>query len=189
MAEVKIPRNATPHKPRSRKHELHTDDIKIEQREEVVQTGDPESLSDGPVKIDPVTHPNLSKSYLDALAFNQEPVTVMFTPGQERFSAPFVDGYIAGVGIEVLSDDGTWLKIEQVPVNVEVTTKRMYVEIFARAKHTDVRAYSSGVQANGTDPQNFFKESTMLKYPFVVIDDPRGAQGAEWLRKIISGRA
>lgn len=177
-------------KPSSRKHELHTDDIKIEQAAPVSESGDEpaEDIHQSDIFVDKALHPGLSKAYLEELRFNEEPVTVMFTPPQERFAAPFVDAAVMGTGIEALSQDGRWLQLYQVPVGQEVTIKRKYVEVFARCKHTDVRAFSRGVPSDGSEPVNDTLRSTNLKHPFVLIED-KNPRGREWLTKIVTGRA
>lgn len=176
-------------KPSSRRHELHTDDIKIEQVDPVSEVGDDASadIHHATILVDKALHPGLPKSYLDELAFNEEPVTVMFTPAQERFAAPFVDAAVMGTGIEAMTDDGRWLQLHQVPVGQEVTIKRKYVEVFARCKHTDVRAFSRGVPSDGSEPVNDTLRSTNLKFPFVLIED-KNPRGREWLMKIVTGR-
>lgn len=176
-------------KPSSRKHELHTDDITIEQAPPVSERGDDEAdnLHQNTIFVDKALHPGLPKSYLEELRFNEEPMTVMFTPAQERFAAPFVDAAVMGIGIEALSEDGRWLQLHQVPVGKEVTIKRKYVEVFARCKHTDVRAFSRGVPSDGSEPVNDTLRSTNLKFPFVLIED-KNPRGREWLMKIVTGR-
>lgn len=178
--------------PTSRRHELHTDDIKIEQPDPIVEAdGRTDVLEEelaSPIVTDKAMHAGLSKGLLAELAFNEEPVTVMFTPNQERFAAPFVDAYCQNKGIEVLTDDGHWICLTQVPVNVEVTMKRKYVEIFARCQHTDVKANHGGIPHDGSDPVNKTLRSTNLKHPFVLIQDVN-PRGREWLKRLIMGRA
>jgi hypothetical protein len=176
-------------KPSSRKHELHTDDIKIEQASPVSERGDEQAadIHQSSIFVDKAMHPGLPKAYLEELRFNEEPVTVMFTPAQERFAAPFVDAAVMGIGLEAMSEDGRWLQLHQVPVNMEVTIKRKYVEVFARCKHTDVRAFARGVPSDGSEPVNDTLRSTNLKFPFVLIED-KNPRGREWLMKIVTGR-
>ncbi len=175
-------------KPPRRRRELHTDDIKIEQAPPISERGDEEQdLHQSTIFVDKSLHPGLPKSYLDELRFNEEPVTVMFTPAQERFAAPFVDASVMGTGIEALSEDGRWMQLHQVPVGVRITTKRKYIEVFARCKHTDVKAFHRGVPSDGSEPVNDTLRSTNLKYPFVLIDD-KNPRGQEWLTKIVMGR-
>jgi hypothetical protein len=178
--------------PTSRRHEIHTDDITIEQPDPIAEAdGRTDLLAEdlaSPVMTDRSMHAGLSKELLAELAFNEEPVTVMFTPNQERFAAPMVDAYCQNRGIEVLTDDGVWLCLTQVPVNVEVTMRRKFVEIFARCKHTDVKAHHGGVPHDGSDPINNTLRSTNLKHPFVLIED-KNPVGREWLKRLIMGRA
>ena len=176
-------------KPSSRKHEVHVADIPIEQIPPVSEVGDEESpdIHQNRILVDPALKNPLPKSYLDELAFNEEPVTVMFTPGDGRFAAPFVDAAVMGVGIEVMAEDGRWIEMWQVPVGVEVTMRRKYLEVFARCKHTDVKAYSRGIPQEG-NPINDTLRTTNVKYPFAVIED-KNPRGAQWLQSIIRPRA
>ncbi len=175
------------HQPSSRKHEQFAGDIAIEQAPPLIE-GENDADRESPIFTDKALHAGMLKKYADELAFNEEPVTVMFLPGQDRFAAPFVDAYVNGKGIEVLSHDGRWLELHQVPVNVEVTMKRKYLEVFARAKHTDVKAYHEGGIEDGKEPINQLLRNTNLKFPFTVVED-KDPRGHEWLQKIVMGRA
>src|SRR5574343_314802 len=172
--------------PSSRKSEVFAGDIKIEQPGVLVE--DVNDAEPEKVIVDKAMHAGLTKGYLADLAFNEEPVTVMFHPTQDRFAAPFVDAYVNSRGIEVMDTDGRWLEMHQVPINVEVTMKRKYLEVFARAKHTDVKTNVIGGSADGSEPINQLLRTINLKYPFSVVQD-KNPRGHEWLQKIIMGRA
>lgn len=178
-----------PRKTKAKKSEFHTSEVKIEQLPPVVDDGDreDESLLPRVHRVDKAKHPSLTKEYYDELKFNEEPVTVRFTSGGDRFAPKFVDCAVMGKGIEVLMD-GRWLELFQVPVNQNVTMKRKYVEVFARCKHTDVVARSNGIPRDGMPTVNDTLYNTNLKYPFSVIDD-RNPKGHDWLTRILLGRA
>lgn len=175
------------HQPSSRKQEQYAGDIAIEQAPPITEGQNDEDRS-SPIIVDKALHAGMTKAYAAELAFMEEPVTVMFLPGQDRFSAPFVDAYVNGKGIEVLSHDGHWLEFHQVPVNKEITMKRKYLEVFARAKHTDVKAYHEGGVDEGKEPINQTLRNTNLKFPFTVVHDPAEKRGHEWLQKLVMAR-
>ena len=172
----------------SRKKEFYAGDVKIDQLPPVIEQGlsEDDSLLPKVHLVDKAKHASLTKDYLDELAFMEEPVTVRFTSGMDRFAPKFVDCAVNGKGIEVLID-GKWLELCQVPVNHNVTMKRKYLEVFAHCKHTDVVARHQGVPTNGTQPINETIPSTNLKHPFSVIVEPN-PRGAEWLTRILVGQ-
>lgn len=178
-----------PKKRTSGKREFHTSDVKIDQIPPILDRGEREddSLLPKVHLVDKAKHPHLTKAYLDELAFNEEFVTVRFTSGMDRFAPKFVDCAVNGKGIEILLNDRV-LEVFQVPVNQNVTMKRKYVEVFARCKHTDVVARSHGPTRDGSPPVNETTPNTNLKHPFSVIED-RNPRGAEWLTRILVGRA
>ena len=171
------------------KKEFHSSDVKPEQLPPIIDRGDldDDSLLPKLHVVDKHAHPTLTKEYLAELAFNEEPVTVRFTSGSDRFAPKFVDCAVNGKGIECLID-GRWIEMFQVPVNALVTMKRKYVEVFARCKHTDVQARSHGPTRDGSPPVNETIPSTNLKHPFSMIED-KNPRGHEWLTRILLGRA
>lgn len=172
----------------TRKKEFHASDVKIDQLPPVVEQGmeEMESLLPRVHVVDKAKHSGLTKDYLDELAFMEEPVTVRFSSGMDRFAPKFVDCCVNGKGIEVLMN-GRWLEFFQVPVNQNVTMKRKYLEVFARCKHTDVVARHRGVPNDNSQPINETIPSTNLKHPFSVIED-RNSRGPEWLTRILVGQ-
>ena len=173
----------------TRKKELHTSDVKIEQAEPIVDRGDQGGIAivAKALKIDPAKHPHLEKSYYDELAFNEEPLTVRFTSGQDRHAPKFVDCSVNGKGIEVLMDNGKWLEVFQVPVNQNVVMKRKYVEVFARCKHTYVTARHE-YEGNNPDPINKTVPTSDFKHPFSTVED-KNPKGPEWWIRVSGYRA
>lgn len=173
------------------KKEFHTDEVKPEVREGLVETEDdePESVLSQIHVVDKELHGArvLSKDYLEQLAFMEEGVTVSFSQSHERFAAPFVDCSVNGKGIEALHN-GRWLEVHQVPVNNPVTIKRKYLEVFARCKHTDIKAYSEGGRDGSNKPINRTDPNEFLKHPFSVLHDPN-PRGHDWLIRILTDRA
>ncbi len=172
----------------TRKNEFHANEVKIDQLPPVIEQGmsDADSLLPKVHVVDKAKHAGFSKDYLDDLAFMEEPVTVRFHSGTDRFAPKFVDCAVNGKGIEVLVGK-KWVEFFQVPVNQSVTIKRKYVEVFGYCKHTDVVARHRGIPNDGSQPVNEMIPSTNLKHPFTVIED-RNQRGHEWLTRILVGQ-
>lgn len=111
------------------------------------------------------------KEKADALAFNEEVVTVVVhTTDDENAENP----------IEV----GVNGRKQFFMRGVEQKVRRKYVEVLARAK---VTKYAQNIKAS--DPQEFnrMRPTTALRYPFSLIHDPNTAKGGQaWLSKILA---
>jgi hypothetical protein len=68
--------------------------------------------------------------------------------------------------------------------------KRCVVEVMAGCRDAFVKAgYNEVRGADGPTPQNYtMHNSGMLKYPFSVLQDPRGELGARWLQGVLARR-
>lgn len=172
----------------SRKKERHTSDVKIEQPETVVERPGDEvrTLLATQLRVDIVKHPHLTDDYLKELAFMEEPVTVRFSSGTDRYAPKFVDCQVNGKGIEVLQTNGKWLEVFQVPVNRNVVMKRKYVEVFARCKHTYVTAHHE-YEGNNPEPINKMVPNSDFKHPFSIVED-KNPLGDEWFNRVASLR-
>ena len=106
------------------------DDIKIDQH--ALIGGDTNEREPIIIKAEKGT----SKSYLDELAFMEEPVTIRLEPSAEKNAPAWFPASVNGEGAEVLQPDGRWLHMAEgyLPVGRRVTTKRKYVEVLLRAK-------------------------------------------------------
>lgn len=112
------------------------------------------------------------QEYLDALAFNEEIVTICLHRGREEFSPPYHDFYVNGV-------------CEMVPVDRDHKIKRKFVEVMARAQAISVRTESreiEGDQSAGT--VNQAHRSPRTTYSFVLREDKNSKGGEPWLAKI-----
>lgn len=132
-----------------------------------------------------VVRPNeeqLHKEYLDALAFNREPITIRIEPSMEENPPLFIECWVNGVGCEIFRD-GKWQVVGAFPVGVEVVTRRMYVEALARSKKISVRT----VVRNQTSerPDNIIQRSVNQRAAFSVIED-KNPKGAAWLRSVVN---
>ncbi len=187
---VESPVKVNQSKASKHKKELHTSEMPLAQLPSTHEDEHDELESPLPKveHIDKDARPSFTKAHYDQLAFNEDAVTISFSQSHERFAAPFVDCKVNGRGIEALIGD-RWIEVHQVPVNKPVIIKRKYVEVFARCKHTDVKAFSTGGPQDGASVVNHTEPQSNLKHPFSVIHDPRGMAGHEWLNKILADRA
>jgi hypothetical protein len=127
----------------------------------------------------------LSKGYLADLAFMEEPVTILIQDNSGNSQCPetHVPVAVNGKDAEVLQN-GRWMAIGWLPIGVELTTKRKYVEVLARSK-------SDAVNTNHDDatverPRNMINRRTSQNYPLSVLHDGN-PRGREWLSRIMMG--
>ena len=78
--------------------------------------------------------------------------------------------------------NGKWVVLGFLPVGIEVTTKRKYVEVLARSKVDNISTDVGSMLED--DPRNTLDISTSSKAPFSVIED-RNPMGRAWLSKLI----
>lgn len=125
----------------------------------------------------------LTGGYLADLAFNEEPVTIRIEQNQ-RGDLPetYVPVQVNGRGAEVLQN-GSWIAVAWLPIGIEVTTKRKYVEVLARAKSDAVKTEHE--DANVERPRNTVNRRTSANYPVTILKD--SARGHEWLSRIMMG--
>jgi hypothetical protein len=70
----------------------------------------------------------LQNEYLEALAFNEDPITISLEPTQEKNPPKWIECWVQGKGAEVLTADG-WQAWGYLPMGSLITTKRKYVEV------------------------------------------------------------
>ena len=155
--------------------ELHTDDIKIAQKP-VIETR--EDLADEIIIAPEV----LMKGYAEALAFNEEPITIRIERTSEKNPPKVVDAWVNGKGAEVLHN-GRWLELGFIPVGFPVTTKRKYAEVLAKAK-IDTCNTNDDRDTTVEHPANLVARSTSSRAPFSVIED-RNPKGVAWLNGLV----
>jgi len=154
--------------------EQYTGDIPIPQKPAIETRAD---LDDEVI----VAAPNLNKDYEAALAEAEEPVTIRIERSGEKFAPKSVECWVNGKGAEAFFN-GRWNEITWVPVGMQVTLKRKYVEVLARSRVDTIE--TNVVERDGEDPRNFIDRSTSSRAPFSVIED-RSPRGAEWLRNLL----
>lgn len=154
---------------------LRTEDIKIEQAEPIenaedrvgqVVAGDDTILED--------------KVYTELLKMGDDPVTIMINPSNEENAPQSYPCWVNGKGAEVFLN-GQWVIATYLPVGIELTTKRKYVEVLARAKTDNIRTEHEG--ANVERPRNTVRRTTSAVANFTVIED-RNPRGPAWFAEL-----
>lgn len=123
----------------------------------------------------------LEKNYADALAFNEQPITILVQRSGEKHAPRVVDAWCNGRGAEVLID-GKWVPTGAIPVGIPVTTKRKYAEILARSKVDTVNTRVEDREAE--KPSNYIDRYTSAKAPFSVLED-KDPRGQAWLANVV----
>lgn len=159
--------------------EVSTADMEVGQRPPVDLTKPRSSESIAPLELDAVTG-DLDHQRLEALAFMEEPMTIVLQKGAEKFAPNMVDCWVDGRGVEQFIN-GKWVSLGWLPVNVPVTTRRKYVEVLARAKQDAVK---TEVVKHKEEEDNLAHRFTSGKYPLSVVrdDNPRGYA---WLTRVL----
>lgn len=122
-----------------------------------------------------VTGPNgeaLPKEYLDALAFMEQELEIMIHPASpaDRSAEHLIKLGVNGTN-------------QFVPRDMPVKVKRKYVEVLAKARPIGINTREY-LDAEGGRAIKI-ERSVMLQYPFSVLFDPAGANGAAWLRGVM----
>lgn len=124
------------------------------------------------------------EQFMADLAFMEEPVTILIAENSRSdFPETHVPVQVNGKEAEVMQN-GRWLTIGWLPIGVQLTTKRKYVEVLARSK-------SDAVKTNHDDatverPQNKISRRTSANYPMTIIQD-NNPRGHEWVSRIMMG--
>lgn len=156
---------------------LNTADVKIEQAAPIetaedrinqIVAGDESILED--------------KEQADRLAMAEDPVKIIINPSNEENAPTSYPVWVNGRGGEVFMN-GQWLPITYLPVGVELTVKRKYVEVLARAKTDNIRTVHDS--ANVERPRNIVQRTTSAVANFTVLEDanPRGPAWFAELRR------
>lgn len=154
--------------------EIHTDDIKIDQKAPL-----PSDLSDrAPEIIRAESLP--SDGYAEDLAFSNEPVTIRIEPSAEKNAATHIYCAVNGIGCEVFLN-GQWVQMLYIPVGQTLTIKRKYLEVLARAKSDQVTTKHDDVGAEFID--NRVVRVTSAVCAFSVLED-KNPKGAAWLTEL-----
>jgi hypothetical protein len=161
--------------------EKFSGDTKITQKPDIVVP------NDGPLNrtqtIDALETPMSEiEDYAKQLAFNEEPVTVMVHPKQEKNPPIVVDCWVNGKGAEILMN-GKWVVFNCLPVGKVVTTKRKYVEVLLRSKTDTINTQHE--DANVENPRNVINRSTSSNALLSIIED-KSPLGSAWLSSLMA---
>jgi hypothetical protein len=155
------------------RQELHSDTLKIDQHAPITDT----STYDGDVVL---TERIESRDYAEALAFMEEPVTIMLNPTAEKNAPTAFPVWVNGRMAEILHN-GKWMEIGYLPVGQTMTIKRKVLEVIIRAKtdtvHTRVKEMDS------ERPNNVIERFTSPVHSFSIIED-RSPRGAAWVQEL-----
>lgn len=120
------------------------------------------------------------KDLVQALKFNEEPVTIRVERSSEKYAPNVVDCWCNGKGAEVMID-GRWVETKAIPVGMPVTTKRKYVEILLRSKIDTLQTQHEDIGA--TQINNNVQRYTSARAPVTVIED-RNPLGTAWFTSL-----
>ena len=162
--------------------ELNTGDMPINQCEAIDMDESP-LLRTGQSLI--AVDIELDQSYLQALAFAEEPVCIRIEKSSQKNPPKTVPCWVDGVGAEVFKD-GKWYKLGFLPIGQPIITRRKYVEVIARAKIDTINTeHDSESREESGFIDNSAPISTSAVYPFSMIRD-NNPKGADWLTKIMA---
>lgn len=156
------------------RQELHSDSISIEQQAPIID----HTKYSGDIVI---ADKPLNKDWLDALEFNEEPVTIRIEPSAEKNAAGVHPIWVNGKGAEVFQK-GQWMEIGYLPVGRVMTIKRKYVAVLASAKFDNIT--TEVIEVLNENPNNTTKRVTSRTASFSVIED-KNPKGAAWLTDLI----
>lgn len=152
--------------------EVHSDDIKIEQKAPI---GDLEEFEGDVIEATNV----INKDYADELVFNEEPVTIRIEPSSEKLAPRHFPVWVNGKGAEVFMN-GRWLEMAYLPVGATVTIKRKYLAVIAMAKRDTIQ---TKVVKHDESEENLIERFTSAATSFSVIED-KNPKGSAWLSEL-----
>lgn len=153
--------------------EVSSADIKVGQRASVNLDLPREAEVIDPIDIE------LEREYVAALAFNEDPVTILIAKSNEKFAPNVCDCWVNGRGAEQLQN-GKWMVCGWLPVGVPVITKRKYAEVLLRAKPEAVQTEVIKHQEREDNVAHRFASN---KYPVQILKDESPLAMA-WLTKV-----
>lgn len=164
------------------KKERHTHEHQAAKPKDIVMPPLGESVPSNNNLVQSVEAP-LNKEYLDALAFNEDKLTIIISPSSEKFAPKYVDCWVNGRGIEVLMPNGKWIEFKAIPVAKRVVTKRKYVEVLIRMKRQDVTTVVINNDPT-QDPINKLDRIEAVVHGITIVHDP-SPKGAEWFNRLV----
>lgn len=162
------------------KKEYSTEDMPTPQRADV-DLNDLVKLIRGEQNVDVGGRP-LTAEYTEELAFNEEPVTIRIEENaRSDFPETHVPVAVNGKPAEMMLN-GSWAQVGWLPIGVEITVKRKYLESLIRSKVEIVRTLHD--DADVAVPRNTLNRRNSQSYPTTIIEDknPRGHAWATAVR-------
>lgn len=164
--------------------EVHSADMPIEQKRDIAADASPAKEREiGDISIaDPSV---MHKDYLDELAFMEEPVTIRIERGSEEHAPQHVPLWCNGRGCELMIN-GKWVSTSGwIPVDQELTVKRKYLEVLARAKIDKIETIVPEIGDGDAELKSGAKirRATRQANSFSVIED-KNPRGHAWLTEI-----
>lgn len=128
---------------------------------------------EGAKEIDP--------EWAEEMEFLKEPVTIRILPPNERNPVPWVFCGVNGQLEAFINNRWETIKPPYLPVNIEVTVRRMYLEVLLRSRVTRIRT-NYDLTHGGEPDHNIYRETTGV-YSVDIIQD-KNELGAAWMTAI-----
>lgn len=125
--------------------------------------------------------------YADELKFNEDPVTVILTPSQDRNAPKQLYCAVNGKGAEVWDERSKrWLEFKYVPVGRVLTVKRKYIEVLARSRADTFNTREVTPTPHANQDGFMLEVNTVPVAPITIRHDPAGAKGQEWFSRVMA---
>ena len=166
-----------------RGREISTEDFTPKENKLNLHTYEPEEIA--VIRDDDAGALADEAAYNAELAFMEEPVTIYIQ--QERSDNPpaTYSCWVNGKGAEHLRDvNGVkkWMICGWLPVGVEVTTRRKYVEVLARSRRGSVKTDTQNPENQPNGGRITRRMSSEISFSIIEDKNPRGR---EWFSRIM----
>lgn len=164
---------------RRAQREMNTGDMELGHQPNIVlpDEGPLNYQAEGIAALEPDTRGD----YLADLAFMEEPMTIRISKSSEKQAPKVVDCWNNGKGAEAFIN-GKWVELGWLPVDMDVITRRKYVEVLARAQPDGVE--TSVGEPTVEKPHNEIIRNRSCKYPMSIVQD-KNPRGAAWMSKVL----
>lgn len=160
------------------RQELHSSNVKVEQKPDLVGN----QILERSEIVDATEDELWNRSMLDALAFNEEPVTIRLEFGMQENPAKYLPVWCNGRPAELFIND-RWVEYKHgIPIGENITVRRKIVAVIATTKIDHVS--TDVIERRGDNPINTERRRTSVAQSFSVIHDPNPA-GHAWLTNLL----
>lgn len=176
--QTRRPRRALDNPAFSAGKEVHSDDFQVGQLPDIDADNPGERI------IESVGADVLHDGYAEALAFGEEPVTIVINQANVHVDNPpsHIQCSVQGRGAEVLMN-GKFVAVGWLPIGSAFTTKRKYLEVLLASKQASIR--TDVIKASGKDPVNKIKRQNAVTYPVSIVKDAN-PKGMEWMMRMLA---